>query len=64
MPVTDKFLLTNTVKSYAAKSTATLMASMTTAFTDDKLVPVNIIQTSPFVGILADWIVIYDKRRL
>ena len=56
--------LSNTVRAYTAKSTATLMVEFETAFTDDKLVPMNITQTSPFVGVLADWIVVYGKRRL
>lgn len=56
--------LGNTVKAFTGLSTATLMTELETQFEDFKLVPMNITQTSPFVGVLADWIVIFDKRRL
>lgn len=56
--------LGNTVKSFTGLSTATLMTELEAQFEDFKLVPVSITQTSPFVGVLADWIVIFDKRRL
>lgn len=56
--------LGNTVKSFTGVTTATLMTALETQFADFKLVPISITQTSPFAGAAADYIVIFDKRRL
>lgn len=56
--------LGNTVKSFTGLTTATLMAAFETEFANNKLVPISITRTSPWTGATADYIVVFDKRRL